>query len=293
MLDLKPMRLEDGDTYRSYTKDLRSSENSFTAVFGWMHKSKMLVCERDGLFFRFSDTQEPLYMFPLSREPMNDETMDYALSLMRWDADERGKPLVIGHIIEEQAEFLRDRSFDIKENRDYADYLYNASDLLELSGRKYHAKRNYIARFQREYNWRYEDITNDNLNDVWDFQERWCRKNNCEENVSLQEEATSIALMLYNLENLKAKGGLLKVDDKVVAFTVASRVGYDTLEVHIEKADYDVVGSYPMINREFLRHNLTPDIKYINREEDLGLENLKKAKMSYNPCRLLMKYTAV
>jgi len=293
MLDLKPLRMRDGDTYRRYTKELRGSESSFAAVFSWMHKNKLHICEQDGIFFRLANSDNPFYLFPLTFGPMIDDNIDRALALMESDAKARGIKLKIYAVSEEQKGFLDDKGFEFTESRNYSDYLYNAQDLLELSGKKYHSKRNFISRFERENSWQYEDITDDNINDVWEFQDKWCRKNGCDTNVSLQEEATCIAILLYNLDYLKAKGGLLRANGKVVAFTVASRVGYDTLEIHIEKADYDVTGSYPMINREFLRHNLTPDIKYINREEDLGLENLRKAKLSYHPCMILTKYNAV
>jgi hypothetical protein len=287
------MRINDGDLYRSYTNGLRGSESSFTTIFSWMHKNNMHICEQDGLFFRLGYTNDPLYLLPLSREPMSDDTLDHALALMESDARERGIRFSIRAICDDQRHLLDGKGFVITENRNFADYLYNAQDLLELSGKKYHSKRNFIARFERENDWQYEDITPDNLSDVWEFQDKWCRKNGCDTNISLQEEATCIAILLYNLDYLKAKGGLLRVNGKVVAFAVASRVGYDTLDIHVEKADYDVVGSYPMINREFLRHNVTPEIVYINREEDMGLENLRKAKLSYHPCMILNKHTAV
>ncbi|MCL2081202.1 MAG: phosphatidylglycerol lysyltransferase domain-containing protein [Oscillospiraceae bacterium] len=293
MLEFKPMRLSDGDTYRRYAKDMRSGESSFAAIFGWMHKNRMHICEHDGLFFRFMNNEDRHYLFPLSLEPMSAELAGRAVALMEADAKARGIPLKMIAVNPEQKALIDGKGFVFTESRNYADYLYNAQDLLELPGKKYHSKRNFIARFMRENDWQYEEITNANLNDVWAFQDRWCRKNGCDTNISLQEEATCIAIMLYNLDNLNAKGGLLRANGKVVAFTVASRVGCDTIEIHIEKADYDVTGSYPMINREFLRHNLTPDIKYINREEDLGLENLRKAKLSYHPCALLEKYKAV
>lgn len=287
MLDLRPMRMLDGDIYRQYTANMRTSESSFTAVFSWLHKNKLRICEQDGIFFRFANTSKPFYLYPLGGD------FDRALELIEADANTRGIPMTIRAVTEEQRASFENKGFTISEDRDSADYLYNAQDLLELAGKKYHAKRNFIARFERENNWQYEEITDENLTEVWDFQDKWCRKNGCDTNESLQEEATCIALLLYNLKALKANGGLLKADGKVVSFTIASHVGADTIEIHVEKADYDVTGSYPMINREFLRHNLTPDIKFINREEDLGLESLRKAKLSYHPCEILTKYTAI
>lgn len=286
MLAFEPMRLSHKSLYESYTTSMRTSENSFAAMFSWSHKNHIHVTENNGFLFRFADVAHPFYMLPLGGGDLNG-----ALEMLTDDAKERGIPMVIRAVTEEQKPLLGS-DYEFTENRDMADYIYNAQDLINLTGKAYHAKRNFVSRFSRESEWSYEDINDKNIADVWEFQDRWCRKNDCASNTSLQEEATCIAILLYNLKNLDAYGGLLRADGKVCAFTIGSRVGAETLEVHVEKADYDITGAYQMINREFAARHAA-ELRYINREEDLGIESLRKAKLSYHPCEIAMKYTAV
>jgi hypothetical protein len=266
---------------------MRTSESSFTAMFSWSHKNKIKITEKDGFLYRLADVEKPFYLFPLG----GDGDHERAMAVIEQDAKERGYQLIYRAITEDQKD-LMGNGFAFTENRGAADYIYNAQDLIELRGRAYHSKRNFISRFERENDWSFEGITDDNINEVWEFQDKWCRKNDCASNVGLQEEATCIAILLYNLENLEAYGGLLRADGKVAAFTLGSQVGGETLEVHVEKADYEITGVYQMINREFAKCHAA-DLKYINREEDLGLENLRKAKLSYHPIEIAMKYSAV
>lgn len=285
MLDFEPIRLSHKDMYKFYTLNNRTSESSFTAMFSWSHKNKIKLAERDGFLYRLADVEKPFYLFPLGGDH------ERALAVIERDAKERSYQLIYKAVTEEQKALMGD-SYTFTENRGAADYIYGARDLIELRGRAYHSKRNFISRFERDNEWSYEDITDDNINEVWEFQDKWCRKNDCASNVGLQEEATCIAVLLYNLENLDAYGGLLRAGGKAAAFTLGSRVGEETLEVHVEKADYDITGVYQMINREFARRHAA-DLRFINREEDLGIENLRKAKLSYHPCEIAMKYTAV
>ncbi len=293
MLPFEPIRLEHRALYESFMAGQRTSECSFAAIYSWSHKNKLKLTKQGDTLYRLASLDSPFYLFPMGGDTRA------ALAVMEEDAKENHNEFVLRALSEEQRaqlETLMPDRFTFIENRDYADYLYKAIDLQQLAGRNYHAKRNFNSRFERTFEgqWQYEDVIPGNLDEVWKFQDSWCRKNDCSTNVDLQEEATCIALLLYNLEALGAKAGLLRANGDVVAFTIGSKLGTDTLEIHIEKADYEIAGAYPMINREFARRHATPEngIEYINREEDLGLEGLRKSKLSYNPDQLMMKYTA-
>ena len=296
MLNFEPIEISHKPLFASYARYCREriSEGSFAALYIWSHKYKVQLCEYDGmLYLRSGMGKYPAYLPP--RGPGD---LAAALLLLEREAERQEHPFVLRGLTEAripQVEAALPGRYVFTPNPDVADYIYNAEDLRTLSGRKYHTKRNFIARFENTYagRWSYEEITPDNLKDVWALQDSWCRKNDCVSNVSLQEEATAIALLLYNMEALGATGGLLRVDGHVAAFTVGSPImGTDAIDIHVEKADYDVVGAYPMINRAFLRHGGAWAM-YVNREEDLGLEGLRKAKQSYHPTDLLMRYTAV
>ena len=295
MLPFEDIHLTHRDMMQSYVTatGYRQMEQSFTGLYIWSHKFKVQLCRHDDfLLFFASGPRPPYYLMPVGQgDPAR------ILPALEEDARARGNPFVLRGLtasMRAQIEAALPKRYQFAPNRASADYLYLAKDLQALSGRKYHSKRNFIARFEQAYQgrWSYEPITKDNLKDVWAFQDMWCRKNDCAANISLQEESTSIALLLYNLDALHATGGLLYADGRVAAFTVGSRIGRDTMDIHVEKADYEMVGAYPIINREYARCGCA-DVTYINREEDMGLDGLRRAKLSYGPIEVCEKFTAI
>ena len=184
---------------------------------------------------------------------------------------------------------LYGKYYDIYESRNEFDYIYNSSDLINLSGKKYHSKRNHISSFSKQYNWTYEDITHKNIKKVKDCAKIWYGQyeNNLDE--ELKNEMYSVPLLLDNMEFLEIIGGAILVDDKVIAFTLGSAVNENVYNIHVEKALPGYEAAYTVINREFAARNLQ-NYKYINREDDLGIEGLRKSKLSYKPEIILPKY---
>lgn len=184
---------------------------------------------------------------------------------------------------------LYGKYYDIYESRNEFDYIYNSSDLINLSGKKYHSKRNHISSFSKQYNWTYEDITHKNIEKVKDCAKIWYGQyeNNLDE--ELKNEMYSVPLLLDNMEFLEIIGGAILVDDKVIAFTLGSAVNENVYNIHVEKALPGYEAAYTVINREFAARNLQ-NYKYINREDDLGIEGLRKSKLSYKPEIILPKY---
>lgn len=179
--------------------------------------------------------------------------------------------------------------FECTADRDYADYIYNASDLTNLSGKKYHGKRNHIARF-KERDWSFEPITSDNFAECQEMNELWCVENNCGMDPDIIQECCAVKRSFKYFNELGFFGGLLRVDGRVVAYTFAEALNEEVVAVHMEKAFSDIQGAYAAINREFVA-NMCQSYLYINREEDLGVEGLRKAKLSYHPAILLEKYS--
>lgn len=151
---------------------------------------------------------------------------------------------------------------------------------------KLHGKRNHINKFKALYpDWSYEPLNDDNVEDCFQMALKWRNKNGCEDDPEKNAEmcVTLNSLRLY--KELGLKGGVLKADGKIVAFTVGEPVSDDTFVVHIEKAFAEVDGAYPMINQQFVQHECM-EYEYVNREEDTGAEGLRKAKLSYRPAFL-------
>lgn len=166
------------------------------------------------------------------------------------------------------------------------EYVYNQSDLSSLAGKKYHAKRNHIAKFDKNYDCEYININSENVDVL-----RKCAEHLYKviEN-SPQYEYLAIKCAIEHFNELKLRAGVLTVDGNFVAYSIGSSINEDTADIHFEKADRSYDGAYAKINNSFAKYAWT-DKLYLNREEDLGIEGLRKAKLSYYPCYLNQMYS--
>jgi len=287
MLDFRPIALEDRALFTSYASaaGFHNCEMSFVNHYIWRHRFQSALCVYNGfLYVRMRLCGEVSYMLPMGQGDL------------RAAIGEIDGPLVFAWMSQQASRRLEadfPGRFAFTSNRNDSDYLYNAADLISLSGKKYHAKRNYVNRLTQLYQGRYEyePVTKENLCDIWRFEREWCRKNGCEDDLSLMEEQTAVAIALDNLEGLALRAGMIRIDGKVKAFTAGSLINSRTMDVHIEKADYEVPGLYAVVNWEFARRNCE-HLTFINREEDMGVEGLRKAKLSYHPVQIVEKITA-
>jgi hypothetical protein len=188
-------------------------------------------------------------------------------------------------------EELRDRpEFTITPTRDHFDYVYLSESLGKLAGRKYSKKRNHINQFLRYYEYDYQPLTPELVSGCIDLAEVWCEQRLCEEDISLQHEFCGISDALHNLDYLEMDGGTIVIDGKIQAFALGERLNNNVAVVHIEKANPEYRGIYPMMTREFSAHRWMNTVKYINREQDVGEPGLRRAKESYYPDHLVEKY---
>ncbi len=184
--------------------------------------------------------------------------------------------------------------FSCIQKREYFDYVYLRESLATLSGKKLQAKRNHVNKFIKTYNYEYLNIDSSNIHLCLDFANRWLNAytiENPENRDDYKNELTVIEYFAKNFDKLGMIAGAILVEGEMVAFTMGSKVNNETLCTHIEKANKDYDGAYAIINKEFAIH-LPEEYIYINREEDLGLEGLRKAKLSYNPVELITKTVA-
>ena len=180
--------------------------------------------------------------------------------------------------------------FTFTADRDYFDYVYLRSDLATLRGKKYQPKRNHINRFKAAYpNYEYKELTAELVPECLRLESMWCKANDCAENEALIAERRSMTDALKHINELDLRGGVLHVNGEIVAFTFGAPINNETFDTCVEKANTDIEGAYAMINNEFA-NRIPEQYIYINREEDLGLEGLRKAKLSYYPETLLEKY---
>lgn len=288
-INLKRPELEDRaliNQYLSYA-DTRSCEMTFANTYLWSrHYDIGFAVVEDMLVFgnMAGDTS---FTVPVGPGELK-KTVDILIAY----CEEKEVPFQLHNVTREDFERLDSlypQEFSIVYERDYADYVYETEKLAKLSGKKYHSKKNHINKFKSLYpDWSYEPITKDNVEECFQMALRWRELNGCEEDEEKHAEICVALNFLRLFDELAMRGGALRVDGRIVAFTIGEPVGKDTLVVHIEKAFADVQGAYTMINQQFAEHEGT-GFTYLNREEDMGEEGLRQAKMSYKPVFLVEK----
>ena len=268
-----------------------SLEYSFTSNFIWRKIFKLHVAEAGGYAIVLSDPEDPSFIFPLGSGALP----PVLEALMRW-TKARGKPLVFNTLLEDdkiRLEALYPNQFEFTPIRDAYDYIYETSRLDKLPGKKLANKRNGINKFLMENrDWRFEVITQDNIADAQAMSQVWCEQAGCRDNPSLYDESCAVEQAFRHFFDLGLDGGLLRVGQRVVAFSMGDALTEDVYLAHIEKAFDDIPGAYQMINQQFVRH-FALNYKFVNREDDTGDEGLRKAKLSYEPVYLVAKYRAV
>ncbi|MCI5786621.1 DUF2156 domain-containing protein [Helicobacter trogontum] len=281
--------LQDKTIINTYLKqeNFMISDISFGNLFIWRLARKIAFCILyDCLVIETTYTnQEPFCFFPIGSGDKK-----AALFALYSYYKQKGQKLVF-HSVEKQNldvlyEVFGDTIMPIL-NRDRSDYIYKTQDLIELTGRKYHKKKNHLNRFFDEYRgFTFETIDENNTNELLETWQKW---DNSGSDIGLQNESKGIISVFENYSNLGLLGGLLRFNDDIIAFSFGEIMSQNLCIIHIEKADINYRGAYQAINQQLLLHCFS-DITYVNREEDLGIEGLRKAKLSYNPEFILEKY---
>ncbi|MBR2405711.1 MAG: DUF2156 domain-containing protein [Clostridia bacterium] len=263
----------------------RICEYSFTTSYMWsghygvklarVGNIPLLRSEHDG---RYS------YLPPVG------EGAEELLCRLREEALAAGQPLLLHSVDEPTLTALKTwfpGRVHAEESPDDFDYLYRTDDLATLPGKAYHSKKNHISAFTRAHNWTFEPLSAENTDDILAVSKAWCEeKGGCSQ--SLNAEACAIRRVLKHPEQFSLSGGLVRVDGAPVAFALGSPISDSVFDIHVEKALSAFSGAYAVINREFAA-TLT-QYAFLNRENDMGIEGLRRAKLSYRPAEILKKY---
>lgn len=276
--------------FRHHTS--RSCERTFVNLYLWsrQYPVKWAVIENT-LVFKSEDETHMAFAFPAGK----DEDVKRVIPILEQYSESHGRDFTMYNVTPDNFERLEEwfpGKYQVAYDRDQADYVYESEKLATLSGKKLHGKRNHINKFKImfEDRWSYEPITKDNVEECFQMALKWRNENGCEEDPEKNAEICVTLNSLRLFEELELKGGLLRIDGEVVAFTIGEPICSDTFVVHIEKAYAEVPGAYPMINQQFVSHECM-DYQYVNREEDTGAEGLRKAKLSYRPVFMVEKGT--
>lgn len=292
MIEFKSPQLSDYKKFAPFFSDEGelSCEMNFISIYVWkrVYENKFYMDDKT-LIFRSVTEDGDGYVFSL---PYGD--FEYGMSVIFQYCKEKGiKPNLWTSQGKRLDSFLKSYScYEIIPERDNFDYIYLREDLAELKGKKYHSKRNHISAFTKKHSWSYEPLSRDNMEQFLAFSDKWYKDRGAEEDEGLKAEKKALKEILYSDEGIEYKGALIRVEDRVVAITLGSPINSSAFDIHYEKADIDFPTAYTLINREFAARELG-DYKYINREDDLGLEGLRKAKLSYKPHILLEKYSMI
>ena len=293
IIPFRPVTASDADLLRSFTMESKcmNCDLNVANLCSWQFLYHTEYAVVDGyLLLRFVLDGQVTYMKPIGKGDLRP-----ILQLLMADARSLGDTLRMACVCP-CAQAMMDESmpggFTYTVNRDKSDYLYLREKLVTLAGKKLQPKRNHISKFKRAYpNYEYRPLTADLVDDCIRLGEEWCKTNDSCMQRAMEAEQRMIAYALRHIDELHIIGGTLFVEEKMVAFTFGSRINDEAFDVCVEKADTTYEGAYAMINNEFVSR-LPEDIVYINREEDLGLEGLRKAKLSYYPDLILDKMVA-
>jgi len=264
------------------------SEFTFTNLFIWRHAYLIKIFRMENFLCLSGEKDGNPFFFP----PIGEGDMVKCYRRLLESLRERGDIPKIGRVPEETANRVdwESEGWAVEFDRDQSDYVYLTEDLIKLEGRKYHRKRNHIKQFKERYPYQYIPLTGDHISECLKLQTDWCDLRRCEVVPGLRSESIAIKEAFDHFERLRLKGEIILINGKVEAFTLGEPLNRDTVVIHIEKANPAFEGLYPVINQAFLENHWS-GYTYVNREQDLGEEGLRKAKESYFPHHMTKKYT--
>jgi hypothetical protein len=264
------------------------SEFTFTNLFIWRLCYQIKITRFQNFLCLLSDRGESSFFFPPIGEG---DVIECYQRLLQHLGGKGIAPKIVRVPEAAVAQFdLKASGMKAELDRNQCDYVYLVQDLIELKGRKYHRKRNHIKQFQEKYAYQYLSLTPEWVPQCLQLENDWCDLRQCEAIPGLMNESLAIKEAFSHFEELGVKGGAILIDGKVEAFTLGDPLNPETVVIHIEKANPAYEGLYPTINQTFLEHQWS-GYTYVNREQDLGEEGLRKAKESYFPHHMVNKYT--
>lgn len=306
MIKFNDVLLTDRELIQSYTLhgDSQNCDLSFANIISWRFLYDTQYAVIDGfLVFRFYSGHHLAYMGPLAKPDSEGRLPDVlravdVVKVLRQDAIAMGHPFLMigaGKELVQRMEAAMPGVFKMKQERDFFDYIYSREKLETLSGKHLQSKRNHCNKFRALYpQYEYRPLQPEMIPQCLKLEEEWRLKTKDSatdsEKQNLFEELRSMTRAFLYWNQLDCLGGTIFVDNKLVAFTYGCAINLDTFDVCVEKADVDYEGAFSIINQEFLKH-LPQQYIHINREEDLGENGLRRAKLSYKPELLLEKYS--
>lgn len=281
-MEWKILTIEDRDRLKRYfNKELVTSDLNFTNIYIWSESEGIeYLIDNDTLIIKGVYDDKEYFLPPLTEDNDSEKILKGVEKIVELG----GREIIF--IPELYYPILKDR-YNLKDVRDSYDYIYLQEDLATLKGRKYSAKKNKVNQFKRNYHFNFEKIDESSIEEIREFQREWVDERKMEK--IILGEHLGIENILNNYRKLELIGGVLKVDGKVVGYSIGEIINDEYGVIHIEKGDSNYQGVYQAIN--LFTSQLFEGIKYLNREDDFGDSGLRKAKESYLPYTMLKKYS--
>ena len=294
----KEITIEDREILNPYFDlvDYEACEYNFNTLYMWQHAYKTAYHIGDNFAVLVGEYEGEVFsILPLAKKEDLPKVIDFVLDYFK----EIEEKLYFRGITEEVVDYLKEQygdRFEYVAERDIFDYVYDGEILRTLKGRKNSKKRNHINYFLSEYEGRFEykRLGKEDFDDCRQLLDDWAinkeENDNIEEGVDDEREGIEKLFAHYDQISDRLKISGIYIDGKLEAFTMGELLNDNMALIHIEKANPEIRGLYPYINQQFLVHEF-PEVEFVNREEDMGIEGLRKAKLSYHPCKLVEKYT--
>lgn len=278
--------------------EYEACEYCFTTLYMWQHVYKTRYFIGDDFAIIMAEYEGNSFsILPLAKKDKLPDVIDYIIKYF----ENNNKKICFRGVTKEVIEVLQKEypdKFDYIEERDLFDYIYDGDSLRTLAGRKNQKKRNHINAFLKDYEGRYEYrlLDESNFNDCLELLKEWTsnKEEHNEFDEGMDDESIGIRKIFENYNNLKSllKIAGIYVDGKLEAFTIGEFINPNMALIHIEKANPNIRGLYPYINQQFILNEFK-EVEFVNREEDLGIPGLRKAKLSYHPVKFVEKYTVM
>ena len=286
--DFKPVSLEDKELFYKHYKKYPPvhSDYVFTTMISWMDYSNYHYTFFNNCLLLFTKIGDQIRFRP-PMGPINKEIFSQVVNLAKKENSE----YPIGVIDSSTKKWIEKNYSKIKfkEHRDFFDYIYLSEDLAELKGSSYKKIRNRLNKFKNHTEYSIENISQENIEEVKSFLKRWCLWKDCESDYLLASEKKAILFSMDHFFDLDLFGLAMKINDKIESIAVYEQMNPDTSIVHYEKGSPYFDGIYKAINQETAKI-IQKNSKYINREPDMGLPGLRKAKLSYRPHHMIEIY---
>lgn len=286
-MEFRKLTVDDKKLFQSYIdKNDLGWEYNFATVFLWDVNDTMMMATEDGILFIYNTFYNSIVFMP----PYMKNDSDFLKAVGKISEYAREKKIVyrLRGLRPEQAALLDETKFLTASSRNDYDYIYNSDDLKYLRGKAFHSKRNFVTRFENTYNYTVSDYTPDDYDGLMALYEIW-KDESSHSTLEVEKKAVELAFKYHKQLDLRI--AVIKVDGRYAGFSVSSIECNGIVHTIFEKGLTEYVGIYQAINK-FAAQRYFPDGTFVNRQEDMGIEGLRRAKLSYNPVILYEKHFA-